>query len=195
MLSLACGAGFTLCAATYLLTSVAYTLKLKLIFLFDVVVLTLLYILRVISGSLTIGVEISQWALCFSFFVFATLSLLKRLVELRRLELEAGSLNKRRAYSQDDQAFLHSLAAACLCGATLTLALYVGDPKASQYYNSPSLLLFFCPVMFYWLARLLRLAERGTMSYDPVFFVLRDTVSHVCLGLGLCIYLMASVGV
>jgi hypothetical protein len=66
---------------------------------------------------------------------------------------------------------------------------------AFKYYQSPELLLLFCPVLFYWLGRLLKLAKEGKMPYDPVFFTLKDKVSWVCLGLGVVIFILATIGV
>jgi hypothetical protein len=46
-----------------------------------------------------------------------------------------------------------------------------------QYYSNPSLLWLVCPVLTYWIARVLILAQRRAMDDDPVVFALRDRVS------------------
>jgi 4-hydroxybenzoate polyprenyltransferase/phosphoglycolate phosphatase-like HAD superfamily hydrolase len=184
---------FLLLAGLYLSSTILYSLGFKSKPILDVVVLTLLYTLRVFAGGQAVGLDVSQWLLSFSFFIFASLSLFKRLTELRRLGTEVTP-NKRRPYKVTDAGFIRSSAATCIGCAVLTLAIYVGDDNARRFYSFPGLLLTFCPVLFYWLFRLLKLADEGQMDFDPVIFILKDRLSWVCLGLGVLIYILASLG-
>jgi 4-hydroxybenzoate polyprenyltransferase/phosphoserine phosphatase len=176
----------------YLTTTILYSLKLKTIHLVDIVVLTLLYCLRVLAGGVALNLYISQWLLSFSFFVFAALSLIKRLGEVKRFSLEGIESNSRRPYGSGDTIFFQTLTSGCICSAVLTLAIYVGDSVAFTRYRSPGLLLLFCPVLFYWLGRLLKLAGDGKMPYDPVIFTLKDKISWFCLGIGILVYILAT---
>ncbi|MDR1086015.1 MAG: UbiA family prenyltransferase [Deltaproteobacteria bacterium] len=195
LVALIVGLPFLTVALLYFIAAALYSLSLKLVNIVDIVVLTLLYCLRVFAGGVATNVEISQWLLSFSFFVFAALSLIKRLGELRRTSIEGTESNSRRPYESNDAVFFLTLTSGCICSAVLTLAIYVGDAAAFSRYRSPELLLLFCPVLFYWLARLLKLADGGKMPYDPVFFTLTDKVSWFCLGLGILAYLLATIGV
>ncbi|MDR1656050.1 MAG: UbiA family prenyltransferase [Deltaproteobacteria bacterium] len=186
---------FILLAGIYLVSAVLYSLRFKSVAILDVIVLTLLYTLRILAGGQAVGLEVSQWLLSFSFFTFASLSLFKRLTELKRLTQAAASENTRRPYVAADAGFIRSIAAGSICCAVLTLAIYVGDAAARKYYGFPGLLLAFCPILFYWLARLLKLADEGKIDYDPIIFVLSDRQSWICLGLGIVIYFCASLGV
>jgi hypothetical protein len=87
------------------------------------------------------------------------------------------------------------MAAGSICSAVLTLMLYAGDENSVVYYKEPALLLLLCPLLFFLFTRLLLLAERGKMNYDPVKFVLHDKLSYLLGGLGFLIYLAASAGV
>jgi 4-hydroxybenzoate polyprenyltransferase/phosphoglycolate phosphatase-like HAD superfamily hydrolase len=185
----------------YLLATVLYSLKLKTVLILDVVVLTLLYCLRVLAGAAAIDVAISQWLLSFSFFDFAALCLKKRLGETVNAAApqtsttpEAPESSSRRPYGREDMAFFLTLTSGCVCCAVLTLAIYVGEAVALEFYASPRLLSLFCPVLFYWLVRLLKLAQAGKMPYDPVFFTLKDKASWICLALGVAIFIVATVG-
>jgi 4-hydroxybenzoate polyprenyltransferase/phosphoserine phosphatase len=188
------GTKFLMLALLYLITTILYSLKLKLLALVDIIILTLLYCIRILAGAVALNLIISQWLLSFSFFVFAALSLIKRLGELRRNSIFKTESNTRRPYGPGDAVFFQILTSGCLCSAVLTLAIYVGDTVALNYYQNPQILLLFCPVLFYWLARLLKLADEGKMSYDPVFFTLKDKISWICLGIGILAYFFATIG-
>lgn len=183
---------FALLAFGYFTLTILYSLQFKRILLFDVVVLAILYSIRLVAGTVAIGAGLSIWILAFSFFVFGSLSLAKRIGEIIRLRGAQVAQSSRRGYTIEDASALAALDGGCICGATLTLALYSGEHNASVQYSAPSFLLLFCPIIFYWLARFLVLAHRGQMHYDPVSFALRDKQSLLCLSAGALIYAIAS---
>jgi 4-hydroxybenzoate polyprenyltransferase len=74
----------------------------------------------------------------------------------------------------------------------MVMALYVNSEKVLALYPSPGWLWLICPVLLYWITRMWLLAERGTISDDPVAFAARDRVSYVCVLLMLCIGIIAS---
>ncbi|MDR1871938.1 MAG: UbiA family prenyltransferase [Deltaproteobacteria bacterium] len=185
---------FIILGILYLISSLIYSLKLKNIIFIDIIVLVLLYCVRIFAGGEAIDLEISQWLLSFSFFVFTALSLIKRLGEVSNITAGIIEHNSRRPYTVKDIILFQTITSGCICCAVLTLAIYVGDITALKRYQNPQILLFFCPILFYWLVRLMKLANEGKMPYDPVFFTLKDKVSWVSLGLGLLIYFIATVG-
>ncbi|MDR2400918.1 MAG: UbiA family prenyltransferase, partial [Deferribacteraceae bacterium] len=182
---------FFICGLSYLVLTLLYSNFFKQLLLADIVVLTTLYTLRIAAGVAAINFSISLWIICFSFFTFVALSVIKRISELRRLDTRS----KRRAYLPHDIRTLTPMAAGSICSAVLTLMLYAGDENSVVYYKEPALLLLLCPLLFFLFTRLLLLAERGKMNYDPVKFVLHDKLSYLLGGLGFLIYLAASAGV
>ena len=68
-----------------MLTS-AYSWVLKGYVLIDVLMLSLLYTLRILAGSVAIGIVTSSWLLAFSVFMFLSLALVKRCAELVSLK-------------------------------------------------------------------------------------------------------------
>jgi hypothetical protein len=87
------------------------------------------------------------------------------------------------------------MAAGCISSAVLTVMLYARDESAVVFYKEPSLLILICPVLLFWLTRLLLLAERGKMNYDPVRFVIHDIPSYWVAALGFLIYFASTLGV
>jgi hypothetical protein len=63
------------------------------------------------------------------------------------------------------------------------MALYVNSAEVLPLYRHPSALWALCPIMLFWISRVLMLANRGKMNDDPVVFALRDRVSLLA---GLC---------
>jgi hypothetical protein len=64
------------------------------------------------------------------------------------------------------------------------------NPEVTALYHRPSILLFICPLLLYWISRVWILTTRGVMHDDPVIFALRDWPSYlVGLLAGLAMYL------
>ena len=74
--------GFLISLLAYIAITSAYSWILKTYVLVDVLILSLLYTLRILAGSLAIGVSTSAWLMAFSVFLFFGLAIIKRCVEL-----------------------------------------------------------------------------------------------------------------
>ncbi len=69
--------------AGYFIITSAYSLFLKQRAAIDVITLATLYTVRIIAGAALTNVELSRWFLAFSIFLFLSLALVKRVVELQ----------------------------------------------------------------------------------------------------------------
>jgi 4-hydroxybenzoate polyprenyltransferase/phosphoserine phosphatase len=166
--------------AAYVATSVAYTLLLKRIAILDVIVLAGLYTLRIIAGALAIDVEISQWLLAFSMFIFLSLALAKRHVEIAELRQEGGmdEFAPGRGYRAGDLEAVAMFGASSGFVSLVILALYVSSQDVLRLYSHPAILWLLLPVMLYWIARVWLLAWRQELHEDPVLFALHDPASY-----------------
>ncbi len=157
----------------------AYTCWLKTKMLIDVVALAMLYSLRVIGGAAAIGVPVSEWLIGFSMFIFASLALVKRYIELAtRLDKELPDPSNRN-YRLGDMQIVAALAAASGFNAVTVFALYVSSDAVKPLYRHPHLLWLVCPVLMYWISRMLMMAHRRLVHDDPIVFALRDPVSII----------------
>jgi 4-hydroxybenzoate polyprenyltransferase len=163
----------------YAAGSLTYSLRLKRILFMDVVCLSLLYVIRVIYGGGATDIHISIWTLAFSLFVFTSLATLKRLGELRRIDINAAKTEEYRGYKAVDVTQLSALASAGGYVSVLVLALYISSPEVLLLYKYPQALWCLCPLMIYWLSRLGILANRGDLDDDPVAFALKDRATWV----------------
>lgn len=173
---------FAAVLAAYYLLTLGYSLRLKQVAMLDVMMLAMLYTLRIIGGTAVIGATPSFWLLAFSMFIFLSLALLKRYVELTAMLAEGKLAAAGRGYGVDDLPLLQSLGGSAGYLAVLVLALYINSPESIALYSRPQLLWLLCPLVLYWVSRAWVVAHRGGMDDDPVVFAVTDRVSQ---GVGL----------
>ena len=163
--------------------TLAYSLWLKRMMMLDVVVLACLYGLRLVAGGAAAGVELSAWLAALSIFLFCSLALTKRCIELvDRIARGAGE-PVGRDYVLSDLPVLQMLAASSGFVAILVLALYVNSEAVRALYHYPERLWLLCVVLIYWVGRVQILAHRGEMHDDPVVFAATDWISLACIAL------------
>jgi 4-hydroxybenzoate polyprenyltransferase len=175
-------APFTPVLAAYLATTTAYSLYLKRKLMLDVVALAGLYTLRVIGGAVAVSTIPTEWILAFSMFVFTSLALLKRYAELAaRLDAALPDLTNRD-YKRADLPVISALSAASGMNAVTVFALYISSDNVHRLYRHPKALWLVCPILLYWIGRVIVLAERRLIDDDPILFALRDGVSLLAFG-------------
>ena len=179
------------CVLFYLLLSLAYSLWLKRLLLVDVIALATLYGVRLIAGSVAVAIVPSPWILAFFLFFFLALATVKRQGELSALRGSNGSAPGGRAYRVEDRAGLAGLAMASGSASIVVLAFYIQSPAVGMRYGQPELLWLLCPLLVYWLARMVLLASRDEHELDPVAFAMRDRTSWIVLGGMLAVFFAA----
>jgi 4-hydroxybenzoate polyprenyltransferase len=165
----------------YLLLTTAYTFFLKRRVIVDVVSLATLYTLRVVAGGEAIGVVVSEWLLGFSIFIFMSLALIKRYVELSQRQKLSLPDPPNRNYRTSDLPIIAALAAASAFNAITLFALYLSSDVVHRLYRHPQFLWLICPILMYWTSRALMIAHRDAMNDDPIVFSLKDRVSRIVI--------------
>jgi len=211
LLALSLPAAFLANWAAYLALSAAYSLVLKRLVVLDVMVLAALYTVRVVAGAAAVDVPLSRWFLAFSVFLFASLALLKRVVQVRTLAArtapvvtgDAGMTTRPgrmgtqsasatrgsdqrlpgRGWEASDAPVLLAFGAATAVAAALVYCLYITGEDVLGLYAAPDLLWLGLPLLLYWIVRAWLLAFRGRVHDDPVLFALRDPASYLVLTL------------
>jgi 4-hydroxybenzoate polyprenyltransferase len=161
--------------------NLAYSLYLKRKLLVDVLALAGAYILRILAGNAAGPVELSHWLLAFTLFLFFSLALVKRYVELDTVEV-AHKDEKRvmgRGYRRTDLDMISQLGVASAFSAVVVLALYVNDAKSVGLYSTPELIWLIVPIVLYVMGRIWVLAKRTELPDDPVLFIIKDWRSHL----------------
>jgi 4-hydroxybenzoate polyprenyltransferase/phosphoserine phosphatase len=178
--------------AGYLALTLAYSFKLKRKLMIDVVILAMLYTTRVLAGAAALPMFVSEWLLAFSMFIFTALALVKRYVELSMLLDKELPDPANRNYRLADLPIVGALAAASGFNAVTILALYISSPAVGPLYRHPERLWLICPILLYWIGRVVVLAHRRLVDDDPVLFALRDPVSRIAGALMVAIVLLAT---
>jgi 4-hydroxybenzoate polyprenyltransferase len=167
--------------AGYFALTTAYSLYLKRKMLIDVVVLAMLYSVRIVAGGVAANITISQWLFIFSLFMFTSLALIKRYVELStRLDRRLPDRSDRN-YRSSDLDIVAALAGAAGMNAITIFALYVTSTDVQALYRNPKLLWLICPILLYWISRALMMAHRRHMDDDPIVFALKDRISRLAI--------------
>ncbi|AMA61575.1 hypothetical protein BCCGELA001_29840 [Bradyrhizobium sp. CCGE-LA001] len=162
---------------SYFLLTIAYSVYFKRRMLVDVIVLAMLYTMRIVAGGVAVEIPISQWLFIFSIFIFTSLALIKRYVELAaRVDRNIRECSDRD-YRIGDLNVIAALTAAAGLNAVTIVALYVTSPDVQTLYRHPKTLWLICPILLYWTARNLMMAQRRLMDDDPIVFALRDRIS------------------
>lgn len=175
--------GFVAMLLAYVILTTAYSWWLKERVLLDVLVLSALYTLRIVTGSVAVGIHTTSWLLAFSLFVFLSLALVKRCSELQLLQQRGHASAHGRDYRVVDLAVLWPMGLASALAAVVVLGLFINAPETEQRYASPMLLWGLAGLMIYWLGRLWIKTARGEMDDDPVLYALKDRGSRLVVGL------------
>jgi 4-hydroxybenzoate polyprenyltransferase/phosphoserine phosphatase len=173
---------FLVWLGAYLVTTLAYSLRLKRSVLVDVIVLSGLYTIRIIAGSAASGIAVSTWLGSFSIFFFLSLAFVKRFAELESLRERGGVSIGGRGYHVADIEQLRSFGSASGYASVVVLTLYISNLDAAQLYQHTRRLWLLVPVLLLWISRLWLLASRGQLNEDPVVYAITDRRS-LLLGL------------
>jgi 4-hydroxybenzoate polyprenyltransferase len=169
--------------AVYLALTTAYTFYFKRMMMADVILLATLYTMRVLGGAAAVSAVPSAWILAFSMFIFTSLALIKRYVELAaKLDLAIPD-STNRGYRKSDLGVLGALAAASGFNAVTVFALYISSDTVRRLYRHPEMLWLICPILLYWVGRTIIMADRRLMDDDPIDFALKDWNSFLALAL------------
>ena len=163
--------------ACYFAATLIYSLWLKRLMLIDLIALAGFYTLRVFAGAVAIAVPVSTWLIIFCIFIFFALAIVKRYAEIA-IWLKTGKMRLAdRDYGAQDLPALLALAAAASVSAIVVFALYAQSDAVRPLYARAELLLLVCPILIFWLSRLILLAQRRQMTHDPILFAMGDWVS------------------
>jgi 4-hydroxybenzoate polyprenyltransferase len=163
----------------YIVLTSAYSWVLKEYVLIDVLMLSLLYTLRILAGSVAIGIATSSWLLAFSVFMFLSLALVKRCAELVSLDQIGKKAVRGRDYRVSDLVVLLPLGVGAALSAVVIFGLFISAPETQVRYATPHLLWLVAIGLIYWLARLWIKTSRGEMHDDPLIYAIKDHGSRI----------------
>jgi 4-hydroxybenzoate polyprenyltransferase len=181
---------FTIFLLSYLFISLVYTFFLKKIVIIDVIILSLLYNIRIISGGIATTIAISPWLLMFSTFFFMNLAFMKRYIWLDKVKSKDMNLSVR-GYLKSDKSIIKSAGIASGFISIIIFLSYIHSDHIKSLYSQPYVLWLIIPLLFYFITRLWVITNRGIMHKDPVIFILKDYPSYTLLFIIIIIFIIA----
>jgi 4-hydroxybenzoate polyprenyltransferase len=174
------GGAAVLMLLAYGVSTLAYSFYLKRVPILDVFMLAALMTFRLCFGILLADVRPSPWLLVFSMFIFMSLAVAKRLVEVRRNGALGRMSISGRGYVDKDGPVLLGLGLSTTAGAVLIMILYlINEAFGATFYRSPLLLWALPAILFLWLSRIWLLVGRDELDDDPLRFAVRDSISLI----------------
>jgi HAD superfamily hydrolase (TIGR01490 family) len=171
LLALAAGEAVVWVIMGYAAMNLAYSFGLKSVVILDVFVIAAGFILRILAGTLGLGIPPSQWLLVCSLLLTLFLGFAKRRAEL--LSLSDDFLIHRKALLQYNAALLDKLISMCGAGAIISYSLYTMSPDIARLHGTAHLI-YTIPFVAYGMFRYLYLLHARHLGTDTSSDLLRD---------------------
>jgi 4-hydroxybenzoate polyprenyltransferase len=163
--------------ACYLALNVGYSGGLKHVAILDVFLIAAGFMLRILGGTLGIGIAPSTWLLFCGVMLTLFLGFSKRRAEFAALDATRRSrktaVPQRPALARYSATKLDRMAALSAAGAAIGYGLYTVDPDTLLLHGTNKLVLTL-PFVLYGLARYLFIVHRRGGGADPAWELLHD---------------------
>jgi len=153
----------------YVALNVAYTLALKRVVIVDVIVVALGFLLRILAGTIGVGIAPSPWLLMCGLMLTLLLGFGKRRAELEAMTPETG----RSVLTAYSPALLDRLITVSVSGTLISYSLYTISPQTIALHGSANLV-YTVPIVTYALFRYMYLLDQRHAAEDPSQLMLND---------------------
>jgi 4-hydroxybenzoate polyprenyltransferase/phosphoserine phosphatase len=172
---------FLITAVIYVASTTVYSTYVKRVPIVDVLLLTGLYLLRILGGGVATDVPVSPWLLAFSMFFLLSQAFTKRQAEFidSSADKSRSPESSKRNYIPEDLDLVRQFGVTSGYLSVLVLALYINGREVTSLYRHPQLIWLACPLLLFWISRLWFITNRGQMNEDPVVFATHDRVSYL----------------
>jgi len=158
-------------AAGYIVLNLGYSLGLKHVAILDVFMIAGGFMLRILAGTLGIGIAPSRWLLACGLMLTVFLGFTKRRAELLELEDQGG--DHRRVLADYTPELLDKMISISAAGALTAYALYTVDAATVALHGTDKLILTL-PFVLYGIFRFIYLLHRRGGGGDPARDLLHD---------------------
>lgn len=155
----------------YCVLNFAYSVKLKHVVIVDAFAISLGFILRVLAGTLGIGIPPSQWLVLCTIMVTLFLAFTKRRAEY--IIMRESHETSRKVLSQYTPELLDSLIGITAACTILSYSLYTTNPETIRIHHSPNLIAT-VPLVSYGIFRYLYLLHKWHAGENPAKELLKD---------------------
>jgi 4-hydroxybenzoate polyprenyltransferase len=131
--------GFATIIIMYFVMNLAYTLKLKEVFLLDVFIIAAGFMLRVLGGAYAIEVFVSSWIVLCSLFISLFLGFAKRRGELVAVK-NAGAVSERKVLQHYRVELIDQILTITAAGTVISYAMYTVAPRTIEVFGTDKLI-------------------------------------------------------
>ncbi len=178
---LLCGIGLALAFAasqkvfvillSYVLINIAYTLRLKHVVILDIFIIATGFMLRILAGTLGVGIQPSQWLLLCGLMVTLFLGFTKRRAEI--IALNEDKVAHRRVLEHYSPVLLDKMIVITASGLIMSYSLYTMNADTIRIHHTPNLI-FTVPFVIYGVFRYIYLLHHQSQGGDPSHDLVRD---------------------
>ena len=169
----------------YLVVNIGYSLFWKHVVIVDVFLIASGFMLRILTGTVGLGIEPSAWLLLCGFMLTLFLGFAKRRAEMIELEARVaagGAVSTRRVLDDYSPAMIEQYMAVTAACTVLSYSLYTVSPETVARHHTERLIAT-VPFVVYGIFRYLYLLHREHGGADTARDVLSDShMLAVCLG-------------
>lgn len=165
--------------AGYAVMNVAYSLRLKHVVILDVFIIATGFMLRILAGTLGVGIPPSQWLLLCGLMVTLFLGFSKRRAEI--LALAEDKAAHRKVLEHYSPVLLDKMIGVTASGVILSYALYTMNADTIRIHGTPNLI-YTVPFVMYGVFRYIYLLHHQSRGGDPSHDLVRDPHLFVAVG-------------
>lgn len=175
VLSLLVSGWVTLFVASYFVINIFYSWHLKHVVILDVFLISSGFMLRILAGTVGLGIAPSAWLLLCGLMVTLFLGFAKRRAELLMLEATDGANNglTRRVLDDYSPEMLEQFIAVTAACTIIAYGLYTVSPKTVAIHGSDDLIVTL-PFVVYGIFRYLFLLHRRSKGNDTAKDLVQD---------------------
>jgi len=155
----------------YVGVNLLYSLGLRQVVILDVFLIASGFMLRILAGTLGVGIAPSQWLLICGFMVALFLGFAKRRAELYALSGETSS--HRRVLEHYQPVLLDKMIVVTATCVILTYSLYTMSPVTVQNHHTESLI-YTAPFVVYGIFRYIYTLHQQQTGTEPANEIFRD---------------------
>ena len=163
----------------YALMNIAYSLRLKHVVILDVFIIATGFMLRILAGTLGIGIPPSQWLLLCGLMVTLFLGFTKRRAEI--IALSEDKTTHRKVLEHYSPVLLDKMIGVTAAGLIMSYSLYTMNADTIRIHNTPNLI-YTVPFVMYGVFRYIYLLHHQSRGGDPSHDLVRDPHLLIVVG-------------
>jgi 4-hydroxybenzoate polyprenyltransferase len=155
----------------YALMNIAYSLRFKHVVILDVFMIATGFMLRILAGTLGVGIPPSQWLLLCGLMMTLFLGFTKRRAEI--IALTDDKTAHRKVLEHYSPVLLDKMIGITAAGLIMSYSLYTMNADTIRIHNTPNLI-YTVPFVMYGVFRYIYLLHHQSRGGDPSHDLVRD---------------------